>query len=118
MTFSENDIPDLTGKIIIVTGVFFANITGESITIYTTLYHIGGNSGIGKQTVAVLASKGAKVYLAARSEVKYKQALDEIHTSHLDSTKGQIEYLQLDLSTAKSAKEAAENFKSYVLCVI
>lgn len=93
MTFSENDIPDLSGKTIIVTG---------------------GNSGIGKQTVAVLATKGAKVYLAARSEDKYKKALEEIRASHPDSTKGQIEFLQLDLSTAKGAKAAAESFKTFV----
>lgn len=94
MVFSENDIPDLSGKTIIVTG---------------------GNSGIGKQTVAVLASKGAKVYLAARSEAKYKQAVEDIRASHPDSTKGKIEFLQLDLSTAKGAKDAAETFKGFVL---
>jgi NADP-dependent 3-hydroxy acid dehydrogenase YdfG len=33
---------------------------------------------MGKQTVAVLASKGAKVYLAARSAEKYQKAIDEI----------------------------------------
>ncbi|KAK7460600.1 short-chain alcohol dehydrogenase [Stygiomarasmius scandens] len=94
MPFSEADIPDLAGKTIIVTG---------------------GNSGIGKQTVAVLASKGAKVYLAARSEDKYKQALADIHNSHPDSVKAQIEFLKLDLSTAAGAKAAAEDFKSCVI---
>ena len=94
MPFSEKDIPDLSGKTIIITG---------------------GNSGIGKQTVAVLATKGAKVYLAARSEAKYKQAVEEIRASHPDSNKGRIEYLQLDLSTAQGAKAAAETFKTCVL---
>jgi len=74
----------------------------------------GGNSGIGKQTVAVLASKGAKVYLAARSAEKYHKAVDEIHESHPESIYGQIEFLQLDLSTAASTLAAANYFKSWV----
>ena len=75
---------------------------------------LGGNRGIGKQTVAVLASKGAKVYIAARSYDKYQKALEEIHISHPDSTNGQIEFLKLDLSTATSALAAANDFKACV----
>ncbi|KAL0564908.1 short-chain alcohol dehydrogenase, partial [Marasmius crinis-equi] len=86
MPFSESNIPDLQGKVVIVTG---------------------GNSGIGKQLVKVLASKGAKVYLAARSEEKFKQAVEDI-----GDNSGEIEFLKLDLTTAKGAKEAAEEFKS------
>ncbi|EIN09900.1 NAD(P)-binding protein [Punctularia strigosozonata HHB-11173 SS5] len=87
--FSEADIPDLTGRIAIVTG---------------------GNSGIGKQTVKVLLSKGAKVYLAARSEEKARQAIDEIHAADPSTKKGTVEFLKLDLSEAKKAKAAAEDF--------
>lgn len=62
--------------------------------------------------MAVLASKGAKVYLAARSEEKFSKAVDEIRASHPDSTKGQIEFLKVDLSMAKSALAAANEFKA------
>ncbi|KAL0572016.1 short-chain alcohol dehydrogenase [Marasmius crinis-equi] len=86
MPFSESNIPDLQGKVVIVTG---------------------GNSGIGKQLVKVLASKRAKVHLAARSEEKFKQAVEDI-----GDNSGEIEFLKLDLTTAKGAKEAAEEFKS------
>ncbi|KAK1224642.1 short-chain alcohol dehydrogenase [Marasmius sp. AFHP31] len=88
-SFTESDIPDLTGKVALVTG---------------------GNSGIGKQIVSVLAAKGAKVYLAARSEEKYEKALQEIHRLKPDNP-GQIAFLKLDLSTAQRAKEAADDFK-------
>ncbi|KAF8581953.1 NAD(P)-binding protein [Ramaria rubella] len=91
MPFSEADIPDLTGKIAIVTG---------------------GNSGIGKQTVTVLLSHGAKVYLAARSEEKAQAAVADIHAKHPDTKRGHVEFLKLDLSEAKKAKEAAEAFKA------
>ncbi|KAJ4470084.1 NAD(P)-binding protein [Lentinula aciculospora] len=90
MSFSESDIPDLHGKVMIVTG---------------------GNSGIGKQTVAVLALHGARVYLAARTKEKYEQALNEIHTSYPATADAQTIFLQLDLSTATGAKSAAEDFK-------
>ena len=89
--FSEADIPDLSGRIAIVTG---------------------GNSGIGKQTVKVLLANGAKGYLAARSEEKARQAIDEIHAADPATKKGTVEFLKLDLSEAKKAKAAAEDFKS------
>ncbi|KAI0102584.1 NAD(P)-binding protein [Nemania sp. FL0031] len=91
MVFSEKDIPDLTGKVAIVTG---------------------GNSGIGKQTVAVLASKGAKVYLGARSHDKYVEALHDIHISYPPTESSDIEFLEVDLASAASVKASAEMFKS------
>jgi len=47
--WSVDQIPDLTGKVILVTG---------------------GNTGIGKETCKQLLVKDAKVYLAARSATK------------------------------------------------
>ena len=67
---------------------------------------------MGKQTVAVLASKGAKVHLAARSAEKYQKAVDGIRLPHGNSTNEQIEFLQLDLSTVKSSLAAANDFKT------
>ncbi|TAQ90807.1 hypothetical protein B7494_g888 [Chlorociboria aeruginascens] len=89
--FSELDIPDLKGKIALVTG---------------------GNSGIGKQTVAVLATKGAKVYLGARTHAKFKDALHDIQISHPGADLANINYLNLDLSSASSAKSAAQDYVS------
>ena len=115
MPFSENDIPDLTGKIAIVTGSFIFHV---AVSRMLTLVFAGGNSGIGKQTVAVLLSKGAKVYLAARSEEKANAAIADIHKTHPDSKKGNVEFLKLDLGQAIKAKEAAEEFKKYVAVTI
>ncbi|KAI1348741.1 NAD(P)-binding protein [Xylaria sp. FL0043] len=91
MVFSEADIPDLTGKVVIVTG---------------------GNSGIGKQTVAVLATKGAKVYLGAHSHGKYTEAVKDIHTSYPSTKTSLIEFLEVDLASAASAKASVERFKA------
>jgi retinol dehydrogenase-12 len=79
-------------------------------------HSLGGNSGIGKQTVAVLLSKGAKVYLAARSEEKAIEAISDIQKRFPDSNKGQVEFLKLDLSEATKAKAAAEEFRRLVNC--
>ncbi|KAJ7054315.1 hypothetical protein C8F01DRAFT_1212025 [Mycena amicta] len=53
----ERDIPDLSGRVILVTG---------------------GNSGIGYETVKQLLLKNATVYLAARSPDKAAQAIEKL----------------------------------------
>ncbi|KAG8689212.1 hypothetical protein FRC11_003736 [Ceratobasidium sp. 423] len=53
--FTIDQIPDLTGQVIIVTG---------------------GNAGIGKETCEALLNKNAKVYLAARSKSRAGEAIE------------------------------------------
>ncbi|KAG8858725.1 hypothetical protein FRB96_004862 [Tulasnella sp. 330] len=84
----EHDIPDLTGKVAIVTG---------------------GNSGIGFHTVQELARKGCKVYMGARSETLARGALDRLYKEG-GIKPGLVKYLKLDLATPKSVKDASENF--------
>lgn len=83
--FSVVDIPDLTGKVVIVTG---------------------GNTGIGKETVKALLSKNAKVYLAARSQNKAKAAIEDLK----QTTGKEAIFLLLDLSSLESVRAAAEEF--------
>ncbi|KAF9652075.1 NAD(P)-binding protein [Thelephora ganbajun] len=83
--FAVDDIPDLTGKVTIVTG---------------------GNAGIGKETVKALLAKNAKVYLAARSEDRAKAAIEDLK----QTTGKEAVWLKLDLSSLKSIKAAAEEF--------
>ncbi|QKX54196.1 uncharacterized protein TRUGW13939_01281 [Talaromyces rugulosus] len=91
MPFSESDIVDLTGKVVIVTG---------------------GNSGLGLQTVKVLASKNARVYLACRSVEKFEQAITEIEDACSSSVVKNISFLQLDLASAATASAAADEFNT------
>ncbi|TFY79516.1 hypothetical protein EWM64_g4499 [Hericium alpestre] len=86
----KRDIPDLTGKVVIVTGA---------------------NAGIGAQTVEQLAQHGAKVYLACRTESKARAAIADIEKAN-PALKGQdrLVWLPLDLSSLHSAKAAAEEF--------
>src|SRR5688500_10564437 len=53
----------------------------------------GASSGIGEATAKLLASKGAKVVLGARREVKLKQIADEIKKAG-----GQVVYRELDVT--------------------
>src|SRR5436305_1896460 len=83
-------IPDLNNKIILVTGA---------------------NTGIGKETVLQLAKHNpAKVYLAARTESKARDAISSIRSAIAKPV--DIEYLPLDLSSLKSVGEAAERVKA------
>lgn len=85
--FSEDNVPDLTGKVVIVTG---------------------GNTGIGKETCKVLLRKNAKVYLAARNEARAKAAIAEL----LEETGKEAIWLSLDLSSFQSIENAAAEFHS------
>ncbi|KAF8575904.1 NAD-P-binding protein [Ramaria rubella] len=85
---TARDIPDLSGKVMIVTG---------------------GNSGIGYHTVKQLLLKDAKVYLAARSPTRCADAMSRLKKE----TNGKEPILlQLDLADLCSVRKAAEDFLS------
>ena len=79
------NIPDLSGKVIIVTG---------------------GNSGLGYESVKAFAEKGANVIMTCRSVEKGEAAKKEI-----GKVKGKIEVMQLDLQDFISIENFAENYK-------
>ncbi|KAH8114422.1 NAD-binding protein [Phellopilus nigrolimitatus] len=85
--FSAADVPDLTGKVIIVTG---------------------GNSGVGKETIKTLLTKNAKVYMACRSKEKADAAITEL----MKDTGKTAHFLELDLANLRAVKKAAETFSS------
>ncbi|KAJ6514336.1 NAD(P)-binding protein [Mycena vitilis] len=88
--FSVDDVPDLSGKVIIVTGA---------------------NSGVGKETVKALLQHNAKVYLAARSPANARAAIDDLKAQ----TGKEAEFLELDLADLHSIKRAAEETQLHVL---
>jgi len=84
--FQLGNIPDLSGKVALVTG---------------------GNTGIGYVVCRELARKKAHVVMACRSEEKAKEAIENIKKeTHND----QVEFLQLDLSDLHNVQAAADNF--------
>lgn len=83
--WTTNNIPDLSGKVIIVTG---------------------GNSGLGYESVKAFAEKGAEVILASRDVGKGKSAL-----YNMGKTKGKIVVMQLDLTSLDSIKSFADAYK-------
>ncbi|KAI5115554.1 hypothetical protein M0805_001883 [Coniferiporia weirii] len=85
--FSVDDIPDLSGKVVIVTG---------------------GYAGIGKETVLALLRKNAKVYIAARSRSKAEATIAELK----EKTGKEALFLELDLASLKSVKKAAGEYRS------
>ncbi|KAG0050289.1 hypothetical protein BGZ89_003890 [Linnemannia elongata] len=92
--FSYDQIPDLTGKVAIVTGA---------------------NSGLGYATMIALAGRGAHVFLACRSQ---KRAIAAIETALLEirskypllTTAPKLEFLELDLMDINKTQQAAKEF--------
>ncbi|PCH40726.1 NAD(P)-binding protein [Wolfiporia cocos MD-104 SS10] len=85
--WSVDQIPDLEGKVMIVTG---------------------GYAGIGKETTRALVAHNAKVYIAGRSAVKAEAVIEEFKRE----TGRDALFLQLDLADLGSVKAAAEGFMS------
>ncbi|QRW14046.1 short chain dehydrogenase [Ceratobasidium sp. AG-Ba] len=84
--WSINEIPDLTGRVMMVTG---------------------GNSGIGYDTCKALLSKNAKVYMAARCPKKANAAITRLKEETGNKSPC---YLQLDLGDLQSVRLAATQF--------
>jgi len=86
--WTVEDIPDLSGKVVIVTGA---------------------NSGIGLEASRELARKGAEVVMACRTQDKAVAAMQQIQE---DIPQAMLEYIHLDLADLASVKMFAADFKS------
>ncbi|OJZ90818.1 hypothetical protein ASPFODRAFT_57077 [Aspergillus luchuensis CBS 106.47] len=87
-TLTEKNLPDQTGKVFIVTGA---------------------SGGLGKLLTKILYQHNGKVYLAARSETKTKEAIEEITAAH-PSSKGELLFLKLQLDDLTTIKQTATEF--------
>ena len=85
-SWTTDDVPDLSGKVAIVTGA---------------------NSGIGWDTAVVFAEKGATVIMACRSMEKGQAALDKLKT---ELPGADVELMQLDLASLDSVRAFVETF--------
>ncbi|KAG6333363.1 hypothetical protein ID866_5728 [Astraeus odoratus] len=85
--FTAENVPDMTGKVVLVTGA---------------------NTGIGKETVRVLLTKNAKVWVACRDVAKGEAALRDLK----ESTGRDAHLLRLNLANLRSIKESAQEFLS------
>ncbi|KAI0542185.1 hypothetical protein GGR58DRAFT_453081 [Xylaria digitata] len=86
--FTEQDLPQLHGKVYLITGA---------------------NTGLGKELARMLYSKHAKVYLVARSEAKASAAIAEIKSTSPDS-RGALVFIKLDLADLSTIKASAQEF--------
>jgi NAD(P)-dependent dehydrogenase (short-subunit alcohol dehydrogenase family) len=84
VSFTEADVPDQSGKTIVVTGA---------------------NTGIGYEAARVLAAKGARVLLACRDEAKAADAMARIK---VESPNADLVFLPLDQADLASVRRAAE----------
>jgi retinol dehydrogenase-12 len=83
--FTVDDIPDLSGRVAIVTG---------------------GNSGIGFEIAKALLEHNAKVYLASRNAVRVQEAVERLEAE----TGNRAVPLIVELTKMASVKAAAEEF--------
>jgi len=88
MAWTTSDIPDLSGRIAIVTGA---------------------NGGLGLETARALAGAGAHVVMAARNQSKAAAAETDIRKSY---ARASLEVVPMDLGSLASVRAAAERILS------
>lgn len=88
MQWSTRDIPDLTGKVALITGA---------------------NSGLGYETALAMALKGATVVLACRNTQKGNIAYNNIKLQH---PKADAHFIKLDLAKLRSVHRFVEQFRA------
>ena len=86
--WTTTDIPDQTGRVAVITGA---------------------NTGLGYETAAALAAKGAHVVLAVRNLDKGKDAAALIHKRN---PAAEVNLQELDLTSLDSIRAAAEQLRS------
>ncbi|KAJ3089975.1 hypothetical protein HK102_005019 [Quaeritorhiza haematococci] len=84
--YSANDVPDLTGKVAVITGA---------------------NVGLGRESAFALARKNAHVILACRSKEKALPVVEEIKK---ETKNEKVEFLQVDLASFASVQNFCKEF--------
>jgi len=85
--WTEKNLPDLTGKTIIITGA---------------------NSGTGFAATKFMSAKGATIIMACRNPDKANKALQSIKK---DNAEAKLDFIQLDLGSLASIRQFSEEFK-------
>ncbi|EED20092.1 short-chain dehydrogenase, putative [Talaromyces stipitatus ATCC 10500] len=85
----ESFVPNLSGRVAIVTG---------------------GHAGLGFGTSIELAKNGARVYIASRSAPKVEAVIQAIVA---ECPNADVHFLRLDLADLTSVVEAAQEFKKH-----
>lgn len=86
--WTKQDMPDLTGKVAVVTGA---------------------NSGLGFESSRAFAEKGATVVMAVRSISKGEQAREEILAEYPQAS---LDVIKLDMGSLESIRDFVDAFKS------
>jgi NAD(P)-dependent dehydrogenase (short-subunit alcohol dehydrogenase family) len=85
-SWKAENLPDLTGKVSIVTGA---------------------SAGVGKETALALAAKGSHVFCIGRNKAKTEKVVEEIKAA---TGNDKVEFIQADMMDLESARKAAMEF--------
>jgi retinol dehydrogenase-12 len=89
-TFTDKDLPSLTGKVYIVTGAA---------------------SGVGFELAKILYAAGGSVYIAARSTSRCEGAIEKIKSQTKgEKISGRLESMVVDLADLRTVKGAVDEF--------
>jgi retinol dehydrogenase 12 len=112
-TFSVDAIPDLSGKVIIVTGLVLIMYCIVDTLLLNCPFGRGA-TGIGKEAALQLLYRNAQVYIASRSRTKFDELVNEardlLSLKGGPEISGHLQFLQLDLSDMASCVLAAKQF--------
>lgn len=87
----DKDLPELTGKIFVVTGT--------------------SSGGVGREIIKHLALAGAKVYATARSETRSRATIEGILKEHSSIKEELLVPLMVDFESPESVQDAVTELK-------
>lgn len=99
----DRDIPDLTGKVFLITGGAYSLSTTLR---YATDSSPSGTAGLGKETISQLAKHSPKhIYFTGRNKQAAEAVISEIKT-----TSPNITFIPCDQTSLGSVSQAAKTF--------
>ncbi|OGM49912.1 oxidoreductase [Aspergillus bombycis] len=99
---ADNDIPDLSGKVMFITG-------GKLSLVDHVVFHLktSGTAGLGAQSVAQLAKHSpARIYISGRNATSTKTIINKIAEAGSNTP---VSFVKCDLTSLESVKKAADD---------
>lgn len=106
----QRDVPDLTSKVLLITGGKLAGSISCNTMMKWPLMSYSGTHGLGAAAAKMLSSRNpAKIYITGRKEDAAQQTISDIKSA---GSTAKVEWISCDHADLYSVRETAEKIKA------